>query len=145
VAPARASRHRTRAFKGKKNETPSRESSFNRYREIGAPELAQHAFNAVFRPCDLDLSALHFEYRLRAVGHADLATLAPLEVDFYDRLFFFRSLAFSHPDHIRSGLFHATKAIHALSEKARSKLVTIYTSPKIVASLFNAYGKFYSG
>jgi hypothetical protein len=26
-------------------------------------------------------------------------------------LLFFRSLAFSHPDHIRSGLFHATKAM----------------------------------
>jgi hypothetical protein len=133
------------ALEGKKNRGPPRESSFNRYREIRAPELAQHARDAVFRSRHLDLPALHLEHVLRAVRHADLATLAPLEVDFYDRLFLPGSLAFSHPDHIRSRLLHATRAIHARSEKARSKLEPIYTSPKIVASLFDAYGKFYSG
>lgn len=122
-AAAHAARRHPRASKGKKNEDPARESSFNRYREIGAPELAQHALDAVLLPYDLDLPALHLEHVLRAVGHADLATLAPLEVDFYDCLLFFRSLAFSHPDHIRSGLFHAPRAIHPQSEKARSKLV----------------------
>jgi hypothetical protein len=121
-AAAHPARRHPRASKGKKNEDPARESSFNRYREIGAPELAQRALGALFRPCDLDLPALHDEHILRAVGHADLATLAPLEVDFYDRLFLLCSLAFSHPDHIRSGLFHATKAMNPEREKPRSKL-----------------------
>ena len=89
--------------------------SFNCYREIRAPELAQIALAAIFRSCDLDLPALHLEAVLRAEGHADFATLAPVKVDFYDRLFFLSSLAFGHPDHFRSGLFHATKAIRTLS------------------------------
>jgi hypothetical protein len=89
-------------FKGKKNEDSFAESSLNRYREIGAPELAQHALGAVLRPFDLDLPALHLENVFGAKGHANLASLAPLEIDCYDRLFFFGSLAFSHPDHFRS-------------------------------------------
>jgi hypothetical protein len=100
--------------------TPA-EPSLNRYREIGAPELAQVALDAILRTRRFGLSAFHLEAVLRTEGHADLATLAPLEVDFYDRLFLLCSLALSHPDHIRSGLFHATKAIRMQCEKPRSK------------------------
>jgi hypothetical protein len=140
-----ALRTSARGGRRQKNEDSRGESSFNRYRKIGASELAQVALDAVLRSSDLDLPALHLETILRAEGHADLAALAPIEVDFDDRSFFFCSLALGHPDHFRSGSFYAQEAMPASIKKPRSKLERIYTRLLSVASLFECYSIVFSG